>query len=192
MPVNIIDKTGQNKRAAKAISAYFIVFILNFATYYSEWHFFDYLIPFLLVILPLIAGSAINFSFSRDHFFNGLSVSLVFLLPYVLFEMYHGRAFVFPGISLLAFQLLAVSVPEEIFFRGFIQENIGNNVKGILITSMMFSLAHLPVFLLDNNAYALLTFFPSIVIGYIYMKTTNIMPCIMFHFLSNSIWVGLR
>lgn len=192
MPVNIIDKTETNKRAAKAISAYIIVFILNFVSYYSEGQFFDYLIPFLLVFLPLIASSAISFSFSRVHFFTGLSVSLVFLLPYVLFEMYHGRAFVLPGISVMAFQLLAVSVPEEIFFRGFIQESIGNNVRGILITSMMFSLAHLPVFLFDNNSYALLTFFPSIVMGFIYMKTANIMPCIMFHFLSNIIWVGLR
>lgn len=190
--MNIIDKTETNKRAAKAISAYIIVFILNFVSYYSEGQFFDYLIPFLLVFLPLIASSAISFSFSRVHFFTGLSVSLVFLLPYVLFEMYHGRAFVLPGISVMAFQLLAVSVPEEIFFRGFIQESIGNNVRGILITSMMFSLAHLPVFLFDNNSYALLTFFPSIVMGFIYMKTANIMPCIMFHFLSNIIWVGLR
>lgn len=172
--------------------AYILVFILNFISYYSEGQFFDYLIPFLLITLPIIARSAVNFSFSRAHFFIGLFVSLAFLLPYFLFENYLGRAFVFPAISMLAFQMLVVSIPEEIFFRGFIQESVGNNVKGILITSVMFSLAHLPVFLFDSNAFALLTFFPSVIIGFIYLKTANIMPCILFHFMSNIVWAGFR
>lgn len=182
----------KNKKAAKAILAYIIVFILNAASYYIEKQFFNYLIPFLLIILPIIAGCAVKLRFSGDDFLTGLCVALVFLFPFTLFEIFRGGVFIFPSISMLAFQLLVVSIPEEIFFRGFIQESIGNNIKGILITSMMFSLAHLPVFLFDNNIYALLTFFPSIVIGFIYLKTANIMPCIIFHFLSNITWAGFK
>lgn len=182
----------KNKGTAKAILAYIIIFILNFASHYIERQFFNYLIPFLLIILPVIAGCAVKFRFSSAHFLAGLYVSLIFLFSFALFEIFRGGVFVFPSISMLAFQLLVVSVPEEIFFRGFVQESIGNNIKGILITSIMFSLAHLPVFLFDNNIYALLTFFPSIVIGFIYLKTANIMPCIIFHFLSNIIWSGFR
>ncbi len=176
----------------KAVLAYIVIFIINFISYYIEGQYFSYLIPSLLLILPLIAKSALNFRFSKDHFFIGGVVSSVILVPYVLFEIYQGKAFILPELSLLIFQLFVVSVPEEIFFRGFIQENIGNNIKGILITSFMFSLAHLPIFLFDNNIYAILTFFPSLVIGYIYLKTSNIIPCIIFHFLANSIWMGFR
>ncbi len=180
----------KNKRVAKAILAYIIVFVLNFASHYIERQFFNYLIPFLLMMLPVITGCAVNLRFSRDNFLTGLYISLVFLFPFTLFEIARGGVFVFPSISVLTFQLLVVSIPEEIFFRGFVQESIGNDIKGILITSLMFSLAHLPVFLFDNNIYALLTFFPSIIMGFIYLKTANTMPCIIFHFLSNIIWGG--
>lgn len=176
----------------KAILAYIVIFIINFIAYYIEGQFFSYLIPFLLLFLPLIAGSTLNFKLSKKHFYIFGVVSSVTIIPYVLFEIYQGKVFILPELSLLLFQLLVVSVPEETFFRGFIQENIGNNIRGILITSLMFSFAHLPVFLFDNNIYAILTFFPSLVIGYIYLKTSNIIPCIIFHFLANIIWIGFR
>ncbi len=175
-----------------AFLSYIIIVILNFASYYSESQLFDYLIPFLLIVLPLITGNTVRLSFSKEHFFIGLSISLIFILPYFLYEINHGRTFSFPSFSLLIFQLIVVSVPEEIFFRGFLQEKIGNNIKGILITSSMFSFAHFPSFIYYQDIYALLTFFPSLIMGIIYMKTKNIMPCIIFHFLANTIWVGFR
>lgn len=177
---------------SKAILAYIVIFILNFVSFIAPQRFFDYLIPLLLVILPLFAGVRINFSLSGKDFLAGLIVSLAILLPYGLSQIYFGRIFVMPAIAIAAFQLLVISIPEEIFFRGFLQESIGNNKTGILITSLLFSLAHLPVFLFYNDIYALLTFFPSIVNGFLYMKTSNIMPCVMFHFLSNILWIGLR
>jgi len=180
----------QSKMAGKAVIAYIVLFIAIFASYFTAWQIFDYLIPFLLVILPAIAGGRISFSFSGRHFIAGAAFSLMIILPYFLFGIYHGRNFIFPDISMLAFQLLVVSIPEEIFFRGFIQEAVGNNLKGNLITSLLFSIAHLPNFLFNNDIYSLLTFFPSLIIGYIYMRTANIMPCIMFHFFANVVWVG--
>lgn len=182
----------QNNRAGKAVSAYIAIFILNCISFLAPQQFFDYLIPLLLVLLPVMAGARINFSFSGNHFVPGIFVSLIILLPYALLEIYLGRVFVIPSISMLVFQLLMVSIPEEVFFRGFLQESIGNNITGIVITSLLFSLAHLPIFLFYNDVYALLTFFPSIVIGFLYMKTANILPCIMFHFLSNFLWGGFR
>jgi membrane protease YdiL (CAAX protease family) len=182
----------QNKLIGTAVLAYILVFAVNFASFLAPQGFFDYLIPILLAALPMAAGVRLNFSFSGRHFIAGFFVSLGILFPYALIEFYAGSTFEMPSIKLLAFQFLAVSIPEEIFFRGFLQQSFGNNYKGILITSLLFSLAHLPIFLFYNNIYALLTFFPSIVMGLLYMKTENIMPCIMFHFLSNILWAGFR
>lgn len=173
--------------------AYTVIFILNCISFLiGAISFLDYLIPLFLVILPIAAGVRINFSLDKNHFMTGLYVSSAILLPYILSEVYGGRTFATPPIQILAYQLLVVSIPEEIFFRGFLQQSLGNNYKGILITSLLFSFAHLPVFLVNNDIYHLLTFFPSIALGFLYMKTNNIMPCIMFHLLSNILWEGFR
>lgn len=183
---------SKNRGIFRAILAYILIFIFNFLSFFKPLDFFYYLIPFLLVFLPIVNRARINFSFSGSHFITGLGVSLAILLPYALIEIYTGKAFDAPTIRFIAIQLLGVAIPEEIFFRGYLQHTIGNNYKGILITSLLFSLAHLPVFFISNDIYPLLTFFPSIIIGFLYMKTVNIMPCIMFHFLSNILWAGFR
>ncbi len=176
----------------KAVLAYILVFTLNCLSFFEPQKVLDYLIPALLVLLPIMAGSRINFIFSRSHIIAGLCVCLAVLLPYTLIEMYAERAFEMPNIKFIIFQLIAVAIPEEIFFRGFLQHSIGNNCKAVLVTSLLFSFAHLPVFVIYTDIYPLLTFFPSIVLGLIYMKTKNLLPCIMFHFLSNILWAGFR
>lgn len=175
-----------------AFLSYIAILICTFLAYYIESKIFDYLIPFLLIALPLIAGSQIQFSFSKKNLLFGLFFSFIFITPYFLYEIYLGKIFILPSISQLLFQLLVISTPEEFFFRGFLQKSIGNNIRGIIITSAMFSIAHLPAFLYNQDIYAPLTFFPSLIMGFIYMKTNNTMPCIIFHFFANIVWTGLR
>lgn len=182
----------ENKRGYWAVSAYFVIFILNCISFYKPHSFFDYLIPLLLVLLPIASGARINFFFSRVHIIIGLGFSAAILLPYGLIEIYTGKTFEIHSIRFIAFQLFMVSIPEEVFFRGYLQQSIGNNYKGIFVTSILFSLAHLPVFLVHNDIYPLLSFFPSIIIGFLYMKTLNILPCVIFHFLSNILWAGFK
>jgi len=103
-----------------------------------------------------------------------------------------GISFTVPYFTTVAFQLLAVSLPEEAFFRGYLQETVGNNLKGVVAVSILFSIAHLPGFIINGDANSVLTFFPSLVMGYLYMRTSNILPCIIFHLFANLIFTGLQ
>ena len=88
-------------------------------------------------------------------------------------------------VYVLLFQLLSVSFPEEFFFRGFLQDTIGRNFKAVLLVSLLFAVAHIPKALLLGDWMSLLTFFPSLVMGWLYMKTNNILPGTIFHLLAN-------
>jgi membrane protease YdiL (CAAX protease family) len=55
----------------------------------------------------------------------------------------------------------------------------------VLIASVLFAAAHLPAMVFYGDMNALLTFFPSLVMGLLYMKTSNIVPPAVFHFLAN-------
>lgn len=103
-----------------------------------------------------------------------------------------GASFVPPAPLTVIFLLLAVSLPEEAFFRGFMQEKLGNNLRGVVVVSLFFSLAHLPRFIISGDIYSTLTFFPSLVMGYLYVRTSNILAPVLFHLLANIIFSGLR
>ena len=90
--------------------------------------------------------------------------------------------FSLPSILLLsAFQPIA----EEIFFRGFLLEKLGslfgNNIS-ILITSMLFGLAHLSQ---GNIIPAMMTGLIGVLLAYIVLKTKNLYAGITAHILFN-------
>ncbi len=93
--------------------------------------------------------------------------------------------------EVILFHLFIVSIPEEIYFRGFLQEVIGNNIKGVVMVSVLFSIIHLPKLIFDGDLSSALTFFPSLVMGYLYMKTSNILPSVIFHFTANIVFTML-
>jgi len=92
--------------------------------------------------------------------------------------------------------LLLVSVPEEVFFRGYLQEEMGNNLKAILMVSLLFAVGHLAVrcmgFGCSGAGYVenLLTFFPSLVMGYMYLVSRTLWANIIFHFLANVVYIA--
>ena len=68
----------------------------------------------------------------------GFAVSIVILSFYVIIV---NKPLELSKISytLLILQLFLVALPEEVFFRGYLQEKIGNNLRGILIVSSLRS-----------------------------------------------------
>jgi len=82
----------------------------------------------------------------------------------------------------------AVSLPEEFFFRGFLQDSIGKSFRAVFLVSLLFSLAHLPKVIFMGEWISLLSFFPFIDYGWLYMKTNNILPGVIFHFLANLVY----
>lgn len=98
--------------------------------------------------------------------------------------------------SIIIQHLLLVSLPEEVFFRGYLQEELGNNLKGIIIVSLLFALGHLVIrclgFGCTGAGYVenLLTFFPSLVMGYMYLISGTLWANIIFHFLANVVYIA--
>lgn len=135
-----------------------------------------------MFIFPIIVGHRVKLRFSIKDLLLGLFVSAIFLLPYYIAFGGDIKAISF---YYIAVQLSGASLPEEFFFRGFLQDLTGRNYKAVLLVSLLFSIAHLPKAVFLNDWISLLSFFPSIVMGWLYMKTDNILPGTLFHLLAN-------
>ena len=171
----------------KTISGYLSILILSFLLYSIKPtnNIFYSSLPILMVMFPIIVGYRVKLRFSIKDFFLGLTVSLIILLPYYL--IFGGNLKTTTAYYII-FQLLSVSLPEEFFFRGFLQDSIGKNFRAVLIISLLFSIAHLPKAIFLGEWISLLSFFPSLVMGWLYMKTNNILPGTIFHLLANLVY----
>jgi len=171
----------------KALYAYAGLLVLSFFSYIVPYQAFNFLLPAYLIVVPLLLGGRIHLSSSVRDLGLGLLVSALALLPFSLAftDLKVVRA---PTVQSMMVQLFVVSLPEEAFFRGFLQDLLRNDIRGVLMVSILFSVAHLPALLFQGDTTALMTFFPSLVMGLLYMKTSNILPSTIFHFLSNVVF----
>ncbi len=90
--------------------------------------------------------------------------------------------------------LLVAAIPEEIFFRGYMQGQL-RRVYGFrsvirpvslanLITSVLFALGH---FFINPRPDRLAVFFPSLLFGILRERRGNIYPSVFLHWISNVI-----
>ncbi|HKO49613.1 MAG TPA: MrtC family glutamic-type intramembrane protease [Polyangiaceae bacterium] len=91
-------------------------------------------------------------------------------------------------------QLLVIALPEEAFYRGYLQSTLDEVYKprwrvfgaelgpSLLITSALFALGHLCT---EFNAARLAVFFPSLVFGYLRARTGGVGAGLVFHALCN-------
>lgn len=100
------------------------------------------------------------------------------------------------GGILLFIQLPIAALGEEIAWRGFFQEKISRLLgyqKGIIITSLLFALAHFTpgvdfsFTLLDMS----LVFLNSVIYGIVYSKTENVVLCSLSHLAANFVAIIL-
>lgn len=169
----------------KEIISYLFILLMSFVFNYKDTFIKSYYIvlPITMIILPIIRGYKIKIRFVLSDILRGLIVSLIILLPYYIF--FSKRDISSIGYIYFFSQLFIVALPEEVFFRGYIQDSIGRNYKAIIVVSVLFSIAHIPRALFLNEWLSLLTFFPSLVMGWLYMKTDNLIPSIIFHCFAN-------
>jgi membrane protease YdiL (CAAX protease family) len=173
----------------KALFSYAVLLAIVFFSEAFHLRFLDYLLPLYLVAVPLVFKRRVNIAFSLRHILLGLGVSIIILLPFFA-VFFPGKKFVLMGPGAALIQLFGISFPEEYFFRGFLQEELGNDLKGAIMVSLLFAGAHLPGLFFYGDFYAPLTFFPSLVMGFLYMRTSNVVPSTIFHFLSNVMYLG--
>jgi membrane protease YdiL (CAAX protease family) len=121
------------------------------------------------------------------------------LAPYVGTPRFELRAP--PGLALAALtQLLVVALPEELFYRGFMQtawsRAPGRRVRvlgaelgpGFLATQALFAAGHLVVL----QPWRLGTFFPGLLFGWLRARTGGLAAPVLFHALSNLLMLTLE
>jgi uncharacterized protein len=131
----------------------------------------------------------------------GVVVSIVVLPTYIVLDLLlTGNTIHVDRISavLIVLQLFFVALPEEVFFRGYLQEKLGNSLMGVFIVSLLFVLAHFFTLCVASGfiggicTQSILTFFPSLIMGYLYARTGTLWGSIIFHFLSNIVYISTQ
>jgi len=101
----------------------------------------------------------------------------------------------------LFYQFMYIGVAEEVFFRGYIQDNIlrltGVIVKerqrllqwiSIIISAACFTAAHIIV---HGKIISVLIFLPGLVLGWLFIRTRSLLAPILFHGLANATYLCL-
>jgi len=134
---------------------------------------------------------------------TALVLSLICLPAFLLLYHYYqlhwlhisGRI-VFPPnwILLFLYHLICVALPEEVFYRGYMQSRLnevfpkGFNIfsarlgAGWFYTAVLFAIGH---YLIDFRINTLATFFPGLVFGWLRERTGNVTASTLFHALCN-------
>ncbi len=119
------------------------------------------------------------------------SIAILFLTQYLQIIKWDPKL---PLISLtwLVLQLFFVIIPEEVFYRGFIQREIAKNLANpfagifaILTTSLLSALLH--ILFIPNLAFITVVFVTNILYGGIYQITHKIESSILTHFFVNTL-----
>jgi uncharacterized protein len=159
---------------------------------YSLWFNFDK--PFiglfaLAFSIPLISSKTELFRVLK----MSIPMSIVGILVMVAISLYFNLVKWDPKIPIIIFvwffdNLIFVSIPEEAFFRGFIQRELyfwfgKTPVAGlgsIFVTSIFFTLLHL--IWVANLSFLCFVFVASMIYGAIYQVTQSIEASILCHF----------
>jgi len=98
----------------------------------------------------------------------------------------------------ILYQLFYVAVAEEIFFRGYLINNLLElttsstrhckwaHVSAILISACVFALAH--VIIQSDLTTAFLTFLPGLILAWLFLHTRSLLAPILFHGLANTFY----
>ena len=151
-----------------------------------------HVLPLLLIVIPFAARHDFPLRLNVLHATLGFGMAAGILVLTVAALGAAGKRLIVPSVELVVTQLLLVALPEEAFFRGYLQQSFGGGSQSVVLGSVLFWGAHLPAYLVKGDASALLVFFPSLVMGWLYDRTGNILPGIIFHGCANTLWLSIR
>ena len=102
-------------------------------------------------------------------------------------------------VSWLFYQFMYVAVVEEVFFRGYIQNNIlkltnpGKDGQcclwkwlSIVLSAACFAVAHI---IIQGRIILALTFLPGLICGWLFIRTRSLLAPILFHGLANTCYL---
>jgi membrane protease YdiL (CAAX protease family) len=118
------------------------------------------------------------------------AASIFTLLPLTFLSLVFFRSGLPPQYTVIisnVFSGLAAAVAEETFFRGWAQSMLRKKFSrytSIFLASSLFGLAHLAS---PYAPFALLAFFPGLVMGFLRDRHGSVLPAIIYHWAGN-IW----
>lgn len=181
-----------------------LISVILFMKFLVPWQYVISISAVLMLSIPLVLKSDMkDLGWDSKGLLLGIVVSAVLLLIYVAvlgaYGRYSGNSLAFHKLSysFVLMQLLLVALPEEVFFRGYLQNRLGNNIKGIVVVSLLFALGHFITLCVGGEhnlsvcSQSVLTFFPSLVMGYLYYKTGTLWASVLFHFLANIVYIAV-
>ena len=133
-----------------------------------------------------------------------VAFSVLFLPPFFLaYSLYHAVWFhsaphlrVSPDLPLLfVYHLLCVALPEEVFYRGYVQSRLNMAFPGRIrifsayvgfgwiYTALLFAFGH---FLITHRLERWATFLPGLLFGWLRERTGSILAPTLFHALCNA------
>ncbi len=162
-------------------------------------------IPFIFIRWTDINGSILGFgrirakTDMRPALFIGLPVIALYAAAWIGYQYYYrNRQFIFHWdialILVVVEQLCLVSLPEELFFRGFLQGLLTppdpdrqSHFKAfftlpIIMPAILFAAAH---FITEPKAFRLATVFPAMLFGWLRNRYHSIWPGVMIHAAAN-------
>jgi hypothetical protein len=178
-----------------------------------------WLVPVVFLYAPLVAAWASDKDFAAiglgrpdpgkalaDVILFILVILPVFLVSWwALFRFGFGAAFrpqpLKSPFGLVAWQLLGVALPEEVFFRGYVQGRLnillGRNWRfpgtrvgpGLFITSVIFALSH---YLTQPAPVRLLVLFPGLLFGYMRERSGSVAAPVIVHAAANCAFLTLQ
>lgn len=192
------------KKSSIPLAFYVFVILVIFLSKFLLPSNYVVSIAAMLMLSPILfkADSGL-FRHDRRGVVLGLVVSAILLSIYTavifLYGLYAGQKLIINSlpVAFILTQLLLVALPEEVFFRWYLQNKLGNNIKSVVIVSLLFAVGHFITLCLGGGhniaicSQAILTFFPSLVMGYLYLKTKTLWASIIFHFFANIVHIAI-
>lgn len=155
-----------------------VLFILTVFVAVSAQQNRDWLLPIMFLLLPFA-----DFFWRVPHIRWQQQavirwVVLTVIISVLLFQ--HTEV-----LDLFTVMVLVAALPEEWFFRAYLQKRLGNNIGAVLIVSLLFSSVH---YLTQDSVVACLVFIPSVFFGWVYKKTDDLILVVILHALSNLVY----
>lgn len=135
----------------------------------------------LVVFIILFSISYMIVASELENIFASLFVRMTFIGEFIMdISKVSGIVGLIVSIFFIGF---VPAVAEETLFRGVIQKNLSLRygvLKGLIITSFLFALIHV------NPSSIVSIFLLGLMLGYLYLKTGNLIYPIMLHFFYNT------
>lgn len=138
----------------------------------------NWLLPILFLLLPFFdfQWRLPHISLTRQSLISWFTLVLITIIL-----LLKNAALV----DLFVVMVTVAALPEEWFFRAYLQKRLGNSIAAVLLVSLIFSSMH---YITQASASAWLVFIPSVFFGWMYKKTGDIVLVVISHALSNLLY----